>query len=58
VRNFNIFVIRAIIGAGSAILLARMFRPGYGPVHIAGLAVLLVGLAYFLEYRQNRKKSE
>ena len=56
-NQFQIFVIRAVIGAVFAVVLTRMF---YGKVHIAyvvGLAIIMVGLAYFAEYlRQRRNK--
>jgi len=57
VLKFQIFFIRAILGAVFAVVLTRMF---YGRVHIAyvvGLAIIMVGLAYFAEYlRQRRNK--
>jgi len=56
-NHFQIFIIRAVIGAVFAVVLTRMF---YGRVHIAyvvGLAIIMVGLAYFAEYlRQRRNK--
>jgi uncharacterized membrane protein HdeD (DUF308 family) len=56
-NQFQIFIIRAVIGAVFAVVLTRMF---YGKVHIAyvvGLAIIMVGLAYFAEYlRQRRNK--
>ncbi len=54
--GFQIFVIRAVLGLGFAVIATRMF---YGRVEIAyivGLAVILVGLAYFAEYLRHRKK--
>ena len=54
-NQFQIFIIRAIIGAVIAVVLTRMF---YGSVHIIyviGLAVIMVGLAYFAEYLRHRK---
>ena len=54
-NQFQIFLIRIIIGAGFAVLVTRMF---YGQVHIgyvAGLAIILVGLAYFAEFLRKRK---
>jgi len=56
-NQFQIFILRAVIGAVFAVVLTRMF---YGRVHIAyvvGLAIIMVGLAYFAEYlRQRRNK--
>jgi len=54
-NQFQIFIIRAVIGAVFAVVLTRMF---YGKVHIAyvvGLAIIMVGLAYFAEYLRHRK---
>jgi uncharacterized membrane protein HdeD (DUF308 family) len=54
-NQFQIFIIRAVIGAVFAVVLTRMF---YGRVHIAyvvGLAIIMVGLAYFAEYLRQRK---
>ncbi len=53
---FQIFIIRAILGAGFAVLLTRMFYPNANILYVAGLGVILVGLAYFAEYLRNRKK--
>ncbi len=55
--RFHVFIIRAILGAGFAVLLSRMFYPDANLVYVAGLGVILVGLAYFAEYLRNRKKS-
>ena len=54
-NQFQIFIIRAVIGAVFAVVLTRMF---YGKVHIAyvvGLAIIMVGLAYFAEYLRQQK---
>jgi uncharacterized membrane protein HdeD (DUF308 family) len=54
-NQFQIFIIRAVIGAVFAVVLTRMF---YGKVHIAyvvGLAIIMVGLAYFAEFLRHRK---
>jgi len=54
-NQFQIFFIRAIIGAFLAVVITRMF---YGRVHIgyvAGLAIIMVGLAYFAEFLRKRK---
>jgi len=54
-NQFQIFFIRAILGAFIAVVITRMF---YGQIHIgyvAGLAVIMVGLAYFGEFLRKRK---
>ena len=54
----HIFVIRAILGAVFAVILSRMFYPEANPIYVAGLGIILVGLAYFAEYLRNRKKRQ
>jgi putative effector of murein hydrolase LrgA (UPF0299 family) len=54
-NQFQIFFIRAVIGAFFAVVITRMF---YGRVHLAyvvGLAIIMVGLAYFAEFLRKRK---
>jgi len=51
-----IFVIRAIIGLVFAVILTRMFYGRIDPIYIAGLAIILVGLAYFSEYLRKRRE--
>jgi len=53
--KFHIFVIRAILGAVFAVVLTRMFYGRVEVFYVAGLAIILVGLAYFAEYLRNRK---
>lgn len=53
--RFNVFVIRAILGAVFAVLLMRFFHPEMPIVYVALLAILLVALAYLMEYLRKRK---
>jgi protein-S-isoprenylcysteine O-methyltransferase Ste14 len=53
--NFNIFVLRAILGVVFAVVLMRMFHPEFHIVYVAGFAIVLVALAYLLEYWRRRK---
>ncbi|MBN1931404.1 MAG: hypothetical protein JW786_07325 [Desulfobacterales bacterium] len=53
--KFYIFFLRAIIGAAFAVVLTRFFYPDATPVHVIGLGIILVGLAYFAEYLRLRK---
>ena len=53
--KFHIFVMRAILGAVFAVLVTRMFYGKIEIYYVAGLAIILVGLAYFAEYLRNRK---
>jgi hypothetical protein len=54
---FILFFIRAVLGVAVAIVITRMFRGEAGPMYVAGLAAILVGLAYFAEYLRHRRKS-
>jgi uncharacterized membrane protein HdeD (DUF308 family) len=40
-----------------AILITRMFRGSVNAAYVAGLAIVLVGLAYVFEYFRKRKSS-
>ena len=53
---FQLFFIRAVLGLVFAVLLTRIFRGHTDPVYVGGLTVILVGLAYGLEYLRKRKK--
>jgi uncharacterized membrane protein YcaP (DUF421 family) len=55
-KPFQIFVIRAIVGLAFAALVTRMFYGRINPIYVMGLAIILVGLAYFAEYLRQRKK--
>jgi uncharacterized membrane protein HdeD (DUF308 family) len=55
-NQFQIFVIRAIVGLVFAVIVTRMFYGRTNPLYVVGLAVILVGLAYFAEYLRKRKK--
>jgi uncharacterized membrane protein HdeD (DUF308 family) len=52
---FILFFIRAVLGVAIAILITRMFRGSVSMTYVAGLAILLVGLAYVFEYFRKRK---
>ncbi len=54
--SFQTFIIRAVMGLGMAVVLTRMFRGHSDPVYVIGLATILVGLAYAMEYLRKRKK--
>jgi uncharacterized membrane protein HdeD (DUF308 family) len=55
VSGFYVFVMRAILGVVFAVVLSRTFYPGTDLAYVAGLAIILVGLAYFAEYLRKRK---
>jgi hypothetical protein len=46
---------RAILGAVFAVVLSRLFYPDANLYYVAGLGIILVGLAYFAEYLRKRK---
>ena len=54
-NRLYIFIIRAFLGAAFAVILWRWFSPNTNASYVAGLAILLVGLAYVSEYFRNRK---
>ena len=54
--QFNIFIIRAVIGAVVAVVLTRMFYGKVAIVYVVGLAVFLVGMAYVMEYFRKKRK--
>jgi hypothetical protein len=56
VSQFQIFIIRAILGLVIALVITRAFYGGIDPAYVAGLAIVLVGLAYFAEYLRRRRK--
>ncbi len=56
--QFHIFVIRAILGAGFAVLLSRFFYPDANPIYVAGLGVFLVGMAYLMEAWRKAKSDQ
>ena len=56
-NQFQIFFIRAIIGAFIAVVITRIFTGRIYIPYVVGLAIIMVGLAYFSEYlRQRRSK--
>lgn len=50
-----IFMIRAVLSFACGTLLTRLFYPEKGMAFSAGLALLLLGLAYFSAYWRHRK---
>ena len=53
---FQMFVIRAVVGLGVAAVITRMFRGEIKIPYVVGLAVIIVGLAYFAEYLRKRRE--
>jgi hypothetical protein len=53
---FILFFIRAILGVAIAVVITRMFRGEASAIYVAGLAVILVGLAYALEHYRKRTR--
>ena len=56
-NQLTIFVIRAVVGLAGAALVSRIFFGSLNPAYVAGLAIILVGLAYFAEYLRKRKQN-
>ncbi len=53
-NHLYIFLLRAILGGVIAVVIARTFRPDGGTITVVGLAILLVGTAYILDYFRKR----
>jgi hypothetical protein len=56
VQPFVLFFIRAVLGVAIAVLITRMFRGSISAAYVAGLAIVLVGLAYVFEYFRHRNR--
>lgn len=54
--NWQIFIIRAIMGAVFGVILSRFFYPNAPLIFIILLCMILVGLAYLTQYLRQRKK--
>ena len=54
--NWQIFIIRAIMGAVFGVILSKFFYPNAPLVFIVLLCMILVGLAYLTQYLRQRKK--
>lgn len=54
-NKFLIFVIQCIVAMGFAVVLTRMFYGNTNIMYSAGVAIILVGLAYFATFLRNRK---
>lgn len=54
-NRFYIFLIRAFLGAGLAVLLMRFFFPDANLILTAALGIFMVAMAYMTEHFRNRK---
>ena len=54
-NQLTIFVIRAIVGLAFAVIITRFFFGRIDPLYVAGLAIIMVGLAYLAEFLRSRK---
>ncbi len=57
-NRFNIFIMRAVLGAFFAVIITRFFYGRIEPLYVAGLAVFLTGLSYVTEYFRNKKRKD
>ena len=55
-NQLQIFLIRAVIGVAFAVIATRMYYGNVNPFYVVGLAVILVGLAYFAEFLRKRRQ--
>jgi heme/copper-type cytochrome/quinol oxidase subunit 4 len=51
-----VFILRAVLALVFAVFIARAFYPQTELVKVMGLAVIIVGLAYFAEYLRQRRR--
>lgn len=54
--HWQIFIIRAIMGAVFGVILSKFFYPNAPLIFIIILCMILVGLAYLTQYLRQRKK--
>ncbi len=53
--QLSIFIVRAVVGLAFAAIVTRIFFGRIDPVYVAGLAIIMVGLAYLAEFLRKRK---
>ena len=51
----QLFIIRAILGIGIAIVITRAFRGEIQLPFVIGLSAVIIGLAYLKEYLRKRR---
>ena len=56
--NFNIMVMRVILGVVFAVFLTRFFYGRVDLVWVVGLAIFLVGMSYVTEFFRKRKRNK
>ena len=54
--SLGIFIIRLILGVAFAVILMRLFYPGFNPMYAVGLGIILISLAYLLEFLKMRNQ--
>jgi uncharacterized membrane protein len=54
--TFERFVIRLVLSIVFAFLISRFFFPNGPLFKVFGLALVMLGLAYFFEYRRKRDR--
>jgi hypothetical protein len=54
-HSFILFFIRAVLGLAFAVLITRIFKGSIQLDYVAGLAAVLVGIAYLFEWLRKRK---
>ncbi len=57
-KQFNLFIMRAILGAFFAVIITRFFYGRVEPLYVAGLAIFLISMSYVTEYFRNKRKKE
>jgi len=57
-NRFNIFIMRAVLGAFFAVIITRFFYGRVEPLYVAGLAIFLTGMSYLTEFFRNKKRKD
>lgn len=52
--RYQVFVIRAIVGLGIAVVMSRFFFQRIDAISVGGLTIFLVGMSYVTEWFRNR----
>lgn len=57
-KNFNIIIMRVILGVFFAVMLTRFFYGRIEPLWVVALAIFLVGMSYVTEFFRTRKRNK
>ena len=57
-NRIYIFILRVILSIAFAVILTRLFHPEKNILFIAGIAVILLSVSYFLAYLREKGSKE